>query len=155
MEAIPGTKRGIFFIVAVFAVFMQAGLWSAKRSTHDIFPDNSLIPKTSSILALVKGYARPSIKEHPIPRLMAEAEQKFRKLLSRQSSTLSKAVAEYKKRFKRDPPKGFDDWWKFVQDNDVLMVDEYNAITEDLEPFWSLSPSEFRLRASLVRSSHW
>ena len=82
---------------------------------------------------------------------MAEAELQFRERLSRQSKTLSQAVAEYKKRFKRDPPRGFDDWWKFVQDNGVLMIDEYNAIAEDLEPFWDLSPEEFRQRASLVR----
>ena len=151
MESIPGSKRGIFFIVAVCAIFIQAGLWSARRSTREIFPDNSLVPKTPRLVSLMRGDARPSIKEHPIPRLMAEAENKFRNLLSRQSTTLAQAVAEYKKRFKRDPPKGFDEWWKFIQDNGVLMVDEYNAITEDLEPFWDLSPAEFRLRASLVR----
>ncbi|KIP05614.1 glycosyltransferase family 90 protein [Phlebiopsis gigantea 11061_1 CR5-6] len=81
---------------------------------------------------------------------MDDAEAAFRERLSRQSKTLAQAVAEYRKRFKRDPPRGFDDWWRFVQDNGVLMVDEYNAITEDLEPFWDISPEEFRLRASLA-----
>lgn len=153
-EGIPGTKRGVLFIVAVCAVFLQAGLWSARRTTREIFPDNSLLSKAPRLVTFMKGDAKPSIKEHPIPRLMAEAESKFRNLLSSQSSTLAQAVAEYKKRFNRDPPKGFDEWWKFIQDNDVLMVDEYNAITEDLEPFWDLPPTEFRLRASLVRPMH-
>lgn len=150
LEAAPGSKRGTFFIVAVLAVFMQAGLWSARRTAHETFPDNSLIPKTQSLMSLVKGAARPTLKEHPIPKLMADAELNFRNLLARQSKTLPEAVAEYKRRFSRDPPKGFNDWWKFIQDNGVLMVDEYNAITEDLEPFWDLSPAEFKLRATLV-----
>lgn len=152
LETIPGSKRGIFFVVAVFAVFMQAGLWSARKTAHEVFPDNSLIPQAPSLMSLVKGNARHTVTEHPIPKLMAEAETKFRKLLARQSQTLPQAVAEYKRRYGRDPPQGFDDWWKFIRDNGVLMVDEYNAIAEDLEPFWDLSPSEFRMRASLVRS---
>ena len=150
LEAVPGSKRGIFFIVAVFAVFMQAGLWTARKTAHEVFPDNTLIPQTPSLMALVKGNARRTIKEHPIPKLMAEAETKFRNLLARQSKTLPQAVAEYRRRFGRDPPKGFDDWWKFIQDNGVLMVDEYNAIAEDLEPFWDLDPIEFKMRATLV-----
>jgi uncharacterized protein YneF (UPF0154 family) len=154
LEAIPGSKRGIFFVIVVFCVFMQAGLWSARRTVHQVFPDNPLIPKPNSLIKLIKGNARPTLKEHPIPKLMAEAEINFRNLLAKQSKTLPEAVAEYKRRFGRDPPKGFDDWWKFIQDNGVLMVDEYNAIAEDLEPFWDLSPAEFRMRASLVCHGH-
>lgn len=150
-DGIPGSKRGFLYVAAVLLIFMQAGLWSARRKTQEVFPGSSLVPKTPSLLSLVKGDSRTIIKEHPIPKLMAEAELQFRERLSRQSGTLAQAVAEYKKRFKRDPPRGFGDWWKFVQDNDVLMVDEYNAITEDLEPFWDLSSAEFRQRASLVR----
>lgn len=148
-DGIPGTKRGLLFVIAVFAIFLQAGLWSARRKAQEVFPDNSLIPKPR-LLDLVKGTSGTTVNEHPIPKLMAEAELKFRERLSRQSKTLAQAVAEYRKRFKRDPPRGFDDWWKFAQDNGVLMVDDYNAISEDLEPFWDLSPAEFRLRASLV-----
>lgn len=153
-DGIPGTKRGLLFVVAVFAIFMQAGLWSARRKTQELFPDNSLISKPRLLVNLVKGDSEATVGEHPIPKLMAEAETKFRDRLSRQSKTLAQAVAEYRKRFNRDPPRGFDDWWKFVQDNGVLMVDEYSAIAEDLEPFWELSPAEFRLRASLVSVRH-
>ncbi len=102
----------------------------------------------------MKGDSRASIKEHPIPALMTEAENNFRHLLSKQSKTLAQAVAEYKSRFKRDPPRGFDQWWNFVRDNDVLMVDEYNAITEDLAPFWDITPAELRFRASMVSHTH-
>ncbi|PSS34204.1 hypothetical protein PHLCEN_2v1754 [Hermanssonia centrifuga] len=144
-----GAKRGIFFTVIVFAIFLQGGLWAARKATQDIFPDNSLVPKPK-LLSLMKADSRASIKEHPIPALMTEAENNFRHLLSKQSKTLAQAVAEYKSRFKRDPPRGFDQWWNFVRDNDVLMVDEYNAITEDLAPFWDITPAELRFRASMA-----
>ncbi|KAF7798170.1 hypothetical protein EIP86_009387 [Pleurotus ostreatoroseus] len=146
-EAIPGTKRGILFFVGICIVFVQAGLWAGRRATQDNFPDNTIATK-QNLLSLVRMSSKDSVKEHPIPKLMVEAENRYRKLLSSQSKTLEQAVAEYKRRFRRDPPLGFDDWWKFVQDNDVVMVDEYDAITEDLEPFWDIPSEEFRLRAA-------
>ncbi|KAJ3551772.1 hypothetical protein NM688_g4516 [Phlebia brevispora] len=149
-ESIPaGTKRGILFLVALCIVFMQAGLWAGRRATQDSFPDNAIAPK-QKILSLVRKDPKAGVKEHPIPKLMAEAENRYRKLLSSRSKTLAQAVAEYKRRYRRDPPQGFDEWWKFVQDNSVLMVDEYDAVTEDLAPFWDISPTEFRLRATLA-----
>ncbi|GBE86746.1 hypothetical protein SCP_0906270 [Sparassis crispa] len=42
---------------------------------------------------------------------------------------------------------GFDEWWRFAQDNDVLMIDEYDGIIEDLAPFWELPADELRTRA--------
>ncbi|KAL4061999.1 glycosyltransferase family 90 protein [Scleroderma citrinum] len=81
---------------------------------------------------------------------MAEAEQKFKALLAKQSKTFPQAVAEYRRRYGRNPPRGFDDWWEFATQNDVKLIDEFDAIFEDLAPFWSLSGKEFRDRAHEV-----
>jgi hypothetical protein len=81
---------------------------------------------------------------------MAYAEDNFRDLLSRQSRTLSAAVREYKRRYHRDPPKGFDDWWRFAKKNNVKMVDEYDGLIEDFAPFWTISGEELRRRAAQV-----
>lgn len=81
---------------------------------------------------------------------MQEAEEKFRELLEKQSKTLKQAVAEYKKRYGRDPPAGFDKWWEFAVENGVRLVDEFDGLVEDLEPFWSLTGEEFRERAAEV-----
>jgi len=129
---------------------MQAGLWAGRRGAQDNFPDDSLF-NSQNLLSLVNLDGRTTIKEHPIPKLMAQAEENYRNLLARQSKTLPDAVAEYKRRYNRDPPRGFDQWWQFVQDNDVIMKDEYDAIVEDLAPFWSLEPVDLRRRASVVR----
>ncbi|TCD65305.1 capsule-associated protein CAP1 [Steccherinum ochraceum] len=151
-EIMPGRKRGIFFVVAVCAVFMQAGLWAGRKQTQNNFPDNTLVSSSKELIPFMKLDARPKIKEHPIPHLMAEAENNFRKLLSRQSKTLEEAVREYRRRYRRDPPRGFDHWWQFVKDNDVLMIDEYDAIAEDLAPFWELPADEVRRRADVAGS---
>ncbi|KAF8153340.1 hypothetical protein B0H34DRAFT_784438 [Crassisporium funariophilum] len=81
---------------------------------------------------------------------MEEAEAKYRKKLGGQSKTLKAAVAEYRHRYRRAPPKGFDEWWKFAQKYDVKMIDEYDGLIDDLKPFWELSGEEIRRRAAQV-----
>ncbi|KAF8331788.1 hypothetical protein F5887DRAFT_890461 [Amanita rubescens] len=81
---------------------------------------------------------------------MEDAEAEFKKKLSSQSKTLKAAVAEYKRRYKRNPPKGFDEWFKFAHQNDVKMIDEYDGLMQDLEPFWELPGEEIRRRSRQV-----
>lgn len=50
-------------------------------------------------------------ERHPILELIENAERKWASLIERQSKTLEEAVAEYKKRYYRNPPRGFDKWW--------------------------------------------
>ncbi|EIW53340.1 capsular associated protein [Trametes versicolor FP-101664 SS1] len=149
-EGLSGQKKGLLFLTAVIIAFMQGGLWAARRQQTDNFPDNSLVVSTSRYLPFSRGSARPTIKEHPIPKLMAEAETKFRDVLSRQSRTLEDAVKEYERRYHRKPPRGFDRWWAFAQENGVLMIDEYDNIDEDLAPFWELPGEQMRWRAGLA-----
>ncbi|KAG6889563.1 hypothetical protein C0995_016690, partial [Termitomyces sp. Mi166 len=46
---------------------------------------------------------------HPIFELIRDAEAAWDAKLKRSSKTLAEAVAEYKRRYKRLPPRGFDD----------------------------------------------
>lgn len=55
-------------------------------------------------------------------------------------------MREYKRRYKRNPPAGFDKWWKFVEENNVQLPDEYDSIHRDMETFFALPPSVFRAR---------
>lgn len=98
--------------------------------------------------------AKKTVEEvqHPIPKLMHEAQVNFRSLITRQSKTLSAAVKEYRKRYKRDPPKGFDEWFAFAQSNKAKIIDEYDNLIRDLEPFWSMSGQELRRRALQIGS---
>jgi hypothetical protein len=83
---------------------------------------------------------------HPIPKLMADAREKYDNLLRKQSKTLDQAVAEYKKRYGRKPPKGFDEWYKFAKDNNAIIIDEYDQLVRDLEPYWQFTGKDVRKR---------
>lgn len=48
---------------------------------------------------------------HPLSHLIADSEAKWEGKLARASKTLDEAVAEYVRRYKRNPPPGFDLWW--------------------------------------------
>ncbi|KAL0959266.1 hypothetical protein HGRIS_014536 [Hohenbuehelia grisea] len=81
---------------------------------------------------------------HPISELIALAEASWEGKLDMASKTLEEAVAEYKRRYKRPPPRGFDKWWKYAQEHNVQLPDEYDQIHRDLEPFWGVNPIELQ-----------
>lgn len=58
--------------------------------------------------------------------------------IASQSQSLAEAVAEYKRRYKRAPPKGFDRWYAFATKNKVGLIDEYDSIQHSILPFFSL-----------------
>jgi hypothetical protein len=52
----------------------------------------------------------PPDRLHPIAHLIERAEAEWDDMLRKQSQTLEQAVAEYKRRYKMNPPVGFDSW---------------------------------------------
>jgi len=48
---------------------------------------------------------------HPIFQLIHDAQAAWKAKRARASKTLNQAVAEYKRRYKRAPPLGFDKWY--------------------------------------------
>jgi hypothetical protein len=53
--------------------------------------------------------------QHPIQQLITTAKATWEAKKRAQSGTLKAAVKEYKRRHGgRNPPRGFDKWWKFV-----------------------------------------
>jgi hypothetical protein len=151
-EALWNPRKALLFLASLIFVFVQAGLFAGHFSAESHVPtDRSTTSQpTHSGPARLTG----SVFGHPIPHLMDDAERQFRRLLSRQSRSLRVAVAEYKRRYGRNPPKGFDAWWQFVHANDVKLVDEYDGLVKDLEPFWEMTGEEFRLRALQVCATY-
>ncbi|KAF8240096.1 hypothetical protein L208DRAFT_1420477 [Tricholoma matsutake] len=144
-------RSGYVFAFCVFIIFMQAGIYAGHHHQQlASYPDVSYKTGKTWLLQKTSIFGLSEATEHPIPRLMEEAENKYRRKLGGQSKTLKAAVAEYRRRYKRDPPKGFDEWWKFAQKYEVKMVDEYDGLMDDLAPFWALSGEELRRRALQV-----
>lgn len=88
---------------------------------------------------------------HPINVLIEDAEKKWDALLKKQSTTLDEATQEYKRRYRRNPPKGWEAWWNFAQENKVILTDEYDQIARDLAPYFALEPRDLRHRNKVMQ----
>ncbi|KAF8517358.1 hypothetical protein BU17DRAFT_76415 [Hysterangium stoloniferum] len=82
--------------------------------------------------------------KHPIYELIATSEIQWKRKLVRQSKTLRQAVEEYRRRYGRAPPKGFEIWWDYVEFHSVQLPDEYDSIHDRLQPFWAIQPAKLR-----------
>ncbi|EJT49629.1 hypothetical protein A1Q1_01258 [Trichosporon asahii var. asahii CBS 2479] len=110
--------------------------WSASDAGHTLSATGHLVLGPSG--------------QHPIPQLLALGERRWNELLSSQSQTLGEAVAEYRRRYGRPPPAGFEKWWAFAKKHGILLPDEYDGIESDLAPFHALPLSELRKRQAEV-----
>ncbi|EOA83881.1 glycosyltransferase family 90 protein [Exserohilum turcica Et28A] len=84
---------------------------------------------------------------HPVEPLIRKAQVDFEHLVKRQSRTLESAETEYRRRYSRDPPPGFDKWFSYAQSKNSILIDDFDMIDEDLKPFWKIPPQ--RLRESI------
>lgn len=129
-------QSGALFLLTVFFIFLRLGLHAASP------PSSSSSSLTGWLLR------RPAANaQHPIPTLLAAAETRFRSKVARQSTSLSAAAAEYRRRHGRSPPAGFDQWHAFASAHNFPLIDEFDTIVADLSPFWELSGQEVRRRA--------
>lgn len=103
----------------------------------------------------VYAYATPMLdgdlayQEHPIHVLIRNAKREWADKVARQSKTYDEAVEEYRRRYKRSPPPGYDRWYNWAVENDVQLIDEFDVIMDQTEPFWALPPSVLLERIAL------
>ncbi|PLW28477.1 hypothetical protein PCANC_23113 [Puccinia coronata f. sp. avenae] len=88
----------------------------------------------------------PSPDQYPLLQLIHNASLVWNDKLARQSTSLPQAVAEYKRRYHRPPPTGFNQWFRWAQQNGVKLIDEFDRVNELIEPFWALPPNVLRNR---------
>ncbi|KZT55630.1 glycosyltransferase family 90 protein [Calocera cornea HHB12733] len=104
------------------------------------------LPSLPSLPAIPLPAAFTRHAKHPIEKLMEDGRRKWEDKLRRQSKSLEQAVAEYQRRYGLAPPKGFDKWYEYATRNGFQLVDEFDAIHEDLAPFRRLSSVEVQSR---------
>ncbi|EPE02588.1 glycosyltransferase family 90 protein [Ophiostoma piceae UAMH 11346] len=84
-------------------------------------------------------------RPHPIEELVGKAQTTFNNLLARQTYSLNGTAAAYRERRGRHPPPGFDLWYKYAADNNVLIVEDFwDQIYDDLQPFWGVATQQLR-----------
>ncbi|KAF1958292.1 hypothetical protein CC80DRAFT_524453 [Byssothecium circinans] len=83
---------------------------------------------------------------HPASQMIRTAEKNFETLIKTQSKSLGEAVQNYRLRNGIAPPPHFDKWYEFATRNEVVLIDEFDTITQALLPYWALKPSTIRAR---------
>jgi hypothetical protein len=100
---------------------------------------------------------RKVLDYHPIDVLIRESATKAATWATQAtvSKTIGDAVAQYHGRYGRYPPPSFEVWYEFAKDRSSLVIDDFDDMYNDLEPFWDLDPAEIRLRTSKILSDPW
>lgn len=104
------------------------------------------------------GWWRSSkVNFHPIDMLIYEAKLQHEEYLANatQSRSLEDAVTQYRQRYMRIPPPGFDIWYEYATNRSSLIIDNYDQIYNDLLPFWTTSPRDLRLTTWEMVSNPW
>ncbi|KAF3201319.1 F-actin-capping protein subunit beta [Orbilia oligospora] len=115
------------------------------------------LPKTRGDNILYGGHFFPH-REWMVPRHLDKFEKLFldsyleyRAFLDRQSRTYADAVKNYKKRYNRSPPPGFDKWFSYAQTKASLVIDDYDSIEESIAPYRNMPQKEFLHRMEELR----
>lgn len=83
--------------------------------------------------------------DHPIGYLIQSAKIQVNELLDKQTKNITAAAKAYRERRGRQPPPGFDRWYRFAEKHDALVIEEFfDRIYNDLNPFWGIAPRDVR-----------
>lgn len=116
---------------------LDLGSESEDSAEEELTTPHTFHPNGHLIVAPVASFDSPPAP-HPILTLIKRAERQWNRKVAKQSKTLKDAVVEYRRRYSRNPPRGFDKWWAYAKANRVILTDEYDQIYRDLQPFWAL-----------------
>ncbi|KAJ7600407.1 glycosyl transferase family 90-domain-containing protein [Mycena floridula] len=72
-------------------------------------------------------------------------------LYAGQSDTLARASARYRMKTNRLPPKNYDEWFNFASEQSCL-IDDYDQIYADVEPFYQLQQQDPDAFAKILNS---
>ncbi|CEI63699.1 hypothetical protein FVEN_g6820 [Fusarium venenatum] len=81
-------------------------------------------------------------RQHPVEILAGRSMEKFESTMRNQSGTYEAAALEYKRRYRLDPPTGFEGWFQFAQHHKSPIIDDFDMITDSISPFLKLSGKE-------------
>ncbi|KAI4217353.1 MAG: hypothetical protein LQ351_000662 [Letrouitia transgressa] len=164
-ESISSSTAIKFLCIGLLWYFYTAAPMSTTKATKPTLRRllRTLSPASFLLFSLVlssrflTNVQRPSLNGHPIDLLIIKAEEQHATWLDKASAsrTLQECVEEYHRRYKRQPPPGFDTWYKYATERSSVVIDDYDNMMEDLLPFWALKPAEIRKATSDILSDSW
>ena len=110
-------EYAIYFALIVFVIIGCLGFWtnsdgvSFASKYFDYFANPKGVYHTYNFDGLLE--VNPA-GVHPIFELTKRAQKEWDAKLSRSSKTFEEAVIEYRRRYGRMPPRGFDRWYVFT-----------------------------------------
>lgn len=125
--------------------FLSPTLSTEKRSQVPIAapPQHEIAPPQPPKVPL-----DPPKPDHPIDRLIAAANKEFDGLMAKETKTLREAATAYRDRRGRQPPPGFDSWFRLAQNTSTIVVEDFwDQIYTDLNPFWGVPAKQMREQA--------
>ncbi|KNZ58512.1 hypothetical protein VP01_1918g1 [Puccinia sorghi] len=125
----------------------------------DKVPYNPLRVYYQSLAADYSDHDNPLLRSidglspHPILPLLLNARQSWKSILQSQPISLEQARLDYQLKFHPlKPPPGFDQWFQFARLHNFTLINRFDGLMSDLEPFRQLSPVELKRRTQeLVR----
>lgn len=118
------TRRLLIFIAAltlvcyIFSNTLREAYYSAALERRHYNLDELLQEENL-------GKHLSEYKRHPIEDLMAKAKRSWEDKVSRQSQTVDEAIKEYKRRYRRDPPVGFAEWFDYAKGEEPDLLEYY------------------------------
>ncbi|KAL8835192.1 MAG: hypothetical protein Q9205_007098 [Flavoplaca limonia] len=76
-------------------------------------------------------------------------------MVEKQSKSLQEAIQEYQQKHQRDPLPIFDRWYQMAVEANVTLIDEYNLLMQDLEPFGGLPAKKLHARTAKVSTAQF
>lgn len=139
--AFPRRHFSIIRYVAAAAILLALIWWFKLPSLSTSFKD---FPSTSPRLPAASTI-QDAYGAHPIDLLIRAGEEEFDALLSKQTTDVNAAAAEYRKRRGRHPPPGFEAWFDFAREKGAILVEDFwDQIYHDLGPFWGIPAEQIR-----------
>ncbi|KXJ91226.1 hypothetical protein Micbo1qcDRAFT_195376 [Microdochium bolleyi] len=69
------------------------------------------------------------------------------------SDSLRAAVVEYRERHHgREPPPGFDAWYRFATERRSAVIDSFAQIEKDILPFWGMEPRQIQAGFEVLKA---
>ncbi|KNE91394.1 hypothetical protein PSTG_15186 [Puccinia striiformis f. sp. tritici PST-78] len=107
-------------------------------------PDQLRTARTAAAESISTAENQPP---HPILPLLLNARQTWKSILQSQPVSLEQARLDYANRFHPlQPPPGFDQWFQFARLHNFTLINRFDGLMADLEPFRQLSPTELSRR---------